>query len=130
MMSNYIAVDFDATLIDHRFPNMGPDVPLAVETLKVLSTKCSIILNTMRSGRELEDAVQWFKDKDIPLSGINSNPSQTAWTMSPKCYANIYIDDAAYGAPLIKPDGFERPCLDWRQVKEYVEGFFGIQFGE
>jgi hypothetical protein len=82
-----------------------------------------IILNTMRSGKELKEAVNWFKENDIPLHGVNGDPGQKKWTESPKVFANIYIDDAASGAPLkINPDLSNRPFIDWPAIEKY---FFG-----
>ena len=52
----------------------------------------------------------------IKLFGINTNPNQLSWTESPKAYADIYVDDAAFGCPLIRPEGFKRPCVDWETV--------------
>ena len=113
-----IAVDFDGTCVDHRFPEVGPDVPDAVQTLKALASRGDyLFLYTMRSGEYLEDAVQWFVEREIPLSGINSDPSQTKWTSSPKCYAELYIDDAAFGCPLFQPLGFKRKCVKWNDIR-------------
>jgi len=47
------------------------------------------------------------------------NPTQDRWTDSPKCYANIFIDDAALGCPLIETDG--RSVVDWLKVAEYFD---------
>lgn len=117
----YIAVDFDGTCVDHRYPEIGPEAPGAVDTLRKLNnTKHKLILWTMRSGKELQEAVDWFKKNNIVLFGIQNNPTQSTWTSSPKCFANIYIDDAALGAPLITIPGFARPCVDWSKVKEYM----------
>jgi len=52
----------------------------------------------------------------VPLVGINGNPEQGSWTISPKAYAHIYIDDAALGCPLIKPYQ-SRPYVDWKAVE-------------
>jgi len=90
----------------------------------------SLILYTMRcdganaDGRDdyskpLSDAVNWFKKNDIPLYGIQSNPTQREWTTSPKCYAQLYIDDAALGCPLIHGQ-HERPYVDWDKVNEML----------
>jgi hypothetical protein len=69
----------------------------------------------------LTDAVNWFKKWDIPLYGIQSDPQQKAWTSSPKCYAEIYIDDAALGAPLTyNPDMSDRPFIDWTLAKDLL----------
>lgn len=112
-----IAVDFDGTCVDHRYPDIGEDAPFATQTLKELAANGHLlILWTMRSGGFLGDASDWFKDRGIPLYGIQKNPTQAGWSSSPKCYANVYIDDAAFGAPMIHPEGFARPCIDWRRV--------------
>ena len=116
-MNKVIAVDFDGTVVDHCYPDTGPDVPYAVEVLKdLVSRGYKIILWTMRSGKELDDAVKWYKDRDISLYGININPDQISWTTSPKAYAQIYIDDAALGCPLYKFAGFNRVSVDWLKV--------------
>lgn len=104
-----IAVDFDGTCVDHRFPDVGPDVPHCVEVLRQLSKLGhKIFLYAMRCGRELEAAVEWFRERGIFLSGIQRDPGQSWWTASSKCYANLYIDDAAFGCPLVKPGGEQR----------------------
>ncbi len=113
-----IAVDFDGTCVDHRYPKVGEPAPGAVETLRNLAKDNKLILWTMRDAIELNDAVEWFKTWGIPLYGIQRNPEQDEWTHSPKCYAQIYIDDAAFGAPLIKPEGFHRKCIDWAKVRK------------
>lgn len=117
-----IAIDFDGTCVDHCYPVIGKNNPLAVETLKdLIKLGHKLILWTMRSDKELQDAVTWFKNNDIVLYGIQSNPEQYTWTTSKKCYAQLYIDDAAFGAPLIKFELFNRPCLDWSKVREYFK---------
>lgn len=116
-MFEIVAVDFDGTVVDHRYPDVGPTLPLAVEKLKEMTTSgIKIILWTMRSGKELEDAVNWYKQHDIPLFGINKNPQQRHWTSSPKAYAHLYIDDAAFGAPLMQQAHMHRPGIDWSKI--------------
>ena len=31
-----IAVDFDGTIVEHRYPRIGEEIPFAVDTLKLL----------------------------------------------------------------------------------------------
>ena len=118
----YICIDFDGTIVDHRFPEIGPPVPGAVEWMKEFQEAgAKLILFTMRSegGRNpsaLSWAVEYLKENDITLYGVNKNPTQVHWTSSPKAYGNIYIDDASFGCPLIQPEGFNRPCVDWEIV--------------
>ena len=112
-----IAVDFDGTVVEHVFPKVGREVPNAVAALRLLvENGHSLILWTMRSGKHLEDAVAWYSERKIPLFGINTNPTQASWTTSPKAYAQVYIDDAALGCPLIQPEGFARPCVCWTTI--------------
>jgi len=130
-----ILVDFDGTCVTHAFPNIGRDIG-AVPVLKdLVNAGHKLILFSMRSdvenvpspeidgmftGTYLTDAVQWFKDNDIPLYGINVNPTQHVWTKSPKAYGQLIIDDISLGTPLIWPEG-ERPYVDWDKVRIYLE---------
>ena len=115
----YICIDFDGTIVDHAFPEIGKPVPGAIEWIKKLQEKgAKIILFTMRSdgqqyGDVLTHAVDYLKQNGIELYGINRNPDQDSWTTSPKAYGQLYIDDAAVGCPMIHPIGFFLPCVDW-----------------
>ena len=123
----YICVDFDGTIVDHSFPAIGkPNVgALAwIRTWQDLGAK--IILFTMRSdgqhhGNVLSEAVNYLERHDIRLFGINHNPTQISWTTSPKAYGEIFVDDAAFGCPLVHPIGFNRPCADWSVIGPAIE---------
>jgi hypothetical protein len=123
----YICIDFDGTIVDHRYPYVGDPVPLALDWLeRFAELGAKLILFTMRSddeeGKEyLADAVQYLENNEIQLFGINHNPDQDSWTKSPKAYGKIYIDDSAFGCPLIHPPTFNRPCVDWKVVGPAVE---------
>ncbi|MEE4165157.1 MAG: hypothetical protein V2I35_04095, partial [Desulfocapsaceae bacterium] len=114
-------------IVDHRYPEIGRPVPEAIKWLKrIHNAGGKLILYTMRSdgvlmGKLLSDAVNYLQSEGIELFGINKNPTQDSWTSSPKAYGEIYIDDAAFGCPLIKPKGFARPCVDWKTVGPEVE---------
>jgi hydroxymethylpyrimidine pyrophosphatase-like HAD family hydrolase len=115
-----VAVDFDGTVVKHEYPKVGENCIGAVETLKrLVENKHDIILWTMRHGKELQDAIDWYKKHEIPLYGVNCNPSQSEWTKSPKAYAQLYIDDAALGCPLdYVMNG--RPFVDWFKIQEIL----------
>lgn len=115
-----IAIDFDGTCITHEYPYMGRDIGAWPVLVKLVDLGARLILNTMRSGDKLDEAVRWFAERGIPLFGVNNNPDQRAWTESPKVYANIYIDDAALGAPLISDPTGGRPYIDWKKVDEML----------
>ena len=117
-----IAIDFDCTVIESAYPFIGPSLPNCVETLKrwTKDYNVGLILHTMRSGKELDDAVKWFKDNDIPLFGISKHPTQERWTTSPKCHANFCIDDRNVGTNLIY-DTNGVPCVDWFWLENNFE---------
>lgn len=113
-----IAIDFDGTCVTHEYPKIGRDIG-AVPVLKELVAKGhQLALWTMRSGKYLQDAIDWFNQNKIPLAFANSNPEQKEWTDSPKFYAHLYIDDAALGAPLTGTG--ERPYYDWYAGRELL----------
>lgn len=109
-----IAVDFDGTCVYSEYPSLGKEIGAAPVLRTLVANGHKIILHTMRSGKTLADAQQWFEDNKIPLYGINENPTQKNWTYSSKAFADLYIDDRALGAPLIRTA--DRPYIDWRKV--------------
>jgi hypothetical protein len=114
-----IGVDFDGTVVTHEYPNVGKDVGAISVLKKIVEKGNKIIIFTMRSGKELEDAVKWYEDNEIPVYGINVNPTQHTWTASPKAYCEIYIDDAGIFTPLIhNPFYSSRPYVDWFKVEK------------
>ena len=57
-----IAVDFDGTIVEHRYPRIGEEIPFAVVTLKLLQQeKHRLILWSVREGALLDEAVEWCK---------------------------------------------------------------------
>jgi hypothetical protein len=133
-----ISVDFDGTCVTNEFPKIGKDIG-AIPVLKdLVKSGHKLILFTMRSdivnpisedkeihlesGDYLTDAVNWFKENEIPLYGTQTNPTQHNWTKSPKAYAQVYIDDAALGCPLIyNPLISKRPFVNWDEIRKYFE---------
>ena len=113
----YIAVDFDGTCVTHDYPRIGKEIGATKVLKRLVEAGHKLILNTMRSGKELQDAIHWFNKNEIELYGVNENPTQKRWTTSPKVYAHMYIDDAAFGCPLRNvPDFSDRPFVDWDSI--------------
>lgn len=108
----YIAIDFDGTIVKHAYPGIGEPIKSIPWILKFKEAGAKVFLWTMRSDKELKEAVQYCKDNGLEFDGINTNPTQKTWTNSPKCYAHLYIDDAAFGCPLIYPE-IGRPYVNW-----------------
>ena len=132
-----IGIDFDGTCVTHEFPLIGNDIGAVPVLKELVSNGHELILFTMRSdkrdvltdnyfihsksGMYLTDAINWFKDNDIPLYGIQTNPTQKSWTESPKAYCELYIDDAGIGCPLkIDLSLSKRPFLDWVEVRKIL----------
>lgn len=124
-----ISLDFDGTVVTHEYPRVGQDIGAVPVLKELVENGHQLILNTMRSGHELGDAIDWFKENGIELYGVGYNPTQAKWTSSPKCYAELYIDDTGLGAPLSimktkNGDGDEvpygRPFINWSVVEDYL----------
>lgn len=122
-----IAIDFDGTIVQHRFPRIGPPVPGAIDWLKRFQLEgAKLILWTIRChdgsmGDVLSDAVNYCHARGVNFWGVNKNPTQTEtrWSTSQKVYAHAYIDDCAAGTPLIRPaNGL--PYVDWSIVGPHV----------
>jgi hypothetical protein len=110
-----IAIDFDGTCVKHAYPKIGEDIGAVPVLKEMVKNGHQLVLNTMRSGRLLDEAVQWFENNGIKLSDANHTPGQETWTESPKVYAQLYIDDAALGCPTVMDDS-GRVYVDWRIV--------------
>ena len=131
-LSMNVLVDFDGTCTTHDFPNIGKDIGAVPVLKKLVENGHKLILFTMRSHRPflsftgksrdtLDEAVNWFKENDIPLHGINTNPNQKDWTDSPKAYGQLLIDDIGLGCPLhydIKLSN--RMFVDWQEVEKLL----------
>ena len=92
------AVDFDGTLCENKFPEIGlPNLPL-IEFLKAEQDKGNtIILYTMREDELLDDALDWLmSEHDFYPDEVNDNAKEMkeAFGNNPrKVFANVYIDD-------------------------------------
>ena len=96
-----IAVDFDGTIVEHKYPAIGKTKLFAFETLKQLQKQGhQLILWTYRTGKELENAVNFCKENELKFYAVNKNYPEEQFeeqTISRKIYADIYIDDRNIG---------------------------------
>ena len=92
-----IAVDFDGTIVEHKYPAIGRPLLFAFETLKKLQEQQhQLILWTYRSGKELDDAVEFCRKNGIEFYAVNKNYPEEVFeeeTVSRKIMADYYIDD-------------------------------------
>jgi hypothetical protein len=113
-----IAVDFDGTIVEHRYPEIGKEIPFAVTTLKELQKDGhKLILWSVREGALLEEAVKWCEERGLYFLAVNKNldecdddtaPSRNA-SYSRKLKAHVFIDDRNVGG-----------LLDWGVIYELI----------
>ncbi len=96
-----IAVDFDGTIVEHRYPEIGREKLFAFETLKALiKDGHQLILWTIRTGKELDEAVEYCRNNGVEFYAINKNYPEEDYeegVSSRKVLADIYIDDRNIG---------------------------------
>ncbi|HZL08482.1 MAG TPA: hydrolase [Prolixibacteraceae bacterium] len=95
-----IAIDFDGTIVEHRYPFIGKIRPFAFETLEALQVKGHrLILWSHRAGKKLDEAVKFCSAHGIEFYAVNKNYPEEVWNEddSRKILADIYIDDRNLG---------------------------------
>ncbi|MBE6307886.1 MAG: hypothetical protein E7087_01080 [Bacteroidales bacterium] len=96
-----IAVDFDGTIVEHCYPEIGKEIPFATTTLKMLiADRHQLILWTVRRGELLQAAVDWCKERGVEFYAVNKNfPEEVV--ENDGCYnkvnAELFIDDRNLG---------------------------------
>ena len=139
-----IAVDFDGTIVEHRYPHIGKELPFAIASLKRLQEEGHrLILWTAREGKLLQDAIDFCENRGLEFFAINSNyPGEEvdeAGIRARKLHADLFIDDRAVGG---LPDWgaiyqVVHNRWTWRQYYEYLgtlppekKGFLKRIFGK
>lgn len=97
-----IAVDFDGTIVEHRYPSIGAELPFATETLKKLTQEGHrLILWTVREGRLLDEAVEFCRERGLEFYAVNRDyPEEEKERnnhFSRKLKADLWIDDRNLG---------------------------------
>ena len=95
-----IAVDFDGTIVEHKYPEIGKEKPFAIQTLRMLQREGNrVILFTSREGELLDDAIAFCHDRGLDFYAVNSNqpPDALFPRQTSKVIADVYIDDRNLG---------------------------------
>lgn len=96
-----IAVDFDGTIVTHEYPRIGKDIPFAIETLLKIQKdfQACLILWTVREGKELNEAVEYCRNRGLEFYAVNNNyPEEKETDKQPrKLKADLFIDDRNLG---------------------------------
>jgi len=96
-----IAVDFDGTIVEHRYPKIGKEIPYAIDTLKELAEENhKIILWTAREGHLLDEAVEFCRERGLEFYAVNADYPDANWenyrqTRKPR--VDMFIDDRNLG---------------------------------
>ncbi len=109
-----IAVDFDGTIVEHRYPGIGRELPFAIETLKKLcSERHKLILWSVREGRLLDEAVEFCRERGLEFYAVNRDYPEEEESQnnhySRKLKADLFIDDRNLGG-----------LPDWGTIYEMV----------
>ena len=97
-----IAVDFDGTIVEHRYPEIGQEIPFAIDTLKMLiADRHQVILWTVRENELLDDAVEWCRKRGVEFYAVNKDYPEERKEynnhFSRKIKAEVWIDDRNVG---------------------------------
>ncbi len=97
-----IAVDFDGTIVEHRYPAIGKELPFAIEVLKKLQEeRHKLILWSVREGKLLDDALEFCRERGVEFYAVNRDyPEESEDAnrhFSRKLKADIFIDDRNLG---------------------------------
>lgn len=94
-----IAVDFDGTIVEHKYPYIGSPIPFALDTLKQLQNENhTLILWTLREGELLEEAIQYCAKNGLFFYAHNANFPEEDRNIAPrKLKADLFIDDRNFG---------------------------------
>jgi len=98
-----IAVDFDGTIVDNKYPEIGKPKLFAIETLKKLQEEGhQLILWTYRHGTRLKEAIDFCEAQGIIFYAVNKSYPEEEFddSISRKILADIFIDDRNIGGLL------------------------------
>jgi predicted mannosyl-3-phosphoglycerate phosphatase (HAD superfamily) len=118
IMYPYIAIDFDGTIVEEMFPEIGDIKPHAVRVIKrIKESGRRIAIWTSRDESFYERVKDCLKVNGIPYDAFNEpfpEMKKQYKADSPKIYASLYIDDRAYG--------IKERNIDWLEVERYIFG--------
>ncbi|MBR3473286.1 MAG: hypothetical protein IKH22_12005 [Prevotella sp.] len=97
-----IAVDFDGTIVEHKYPQIGRELPFATETLRqLIEDRHQLILWTVREGDLLQEAIDWCHERGVDFYAVNNDyPEETPEKnnhFSRKLKVDYFIDDRNIG---------------------------------
>jgi hydroxymethylpyrimidine pyrophosphatase-like HAD family hydrolase len=125
-----IAVDFDGTIVENAYPDIGKPIIFAFETLRKLQEDGHrLILWTYRYGRKLDEAVAFCKKNGIEFYAVNNSFPEEEYdnTKSRKIHADIFIDDRNFGGAVGWGEIYQRLTHEEPpKIKKQKKGLFGL----
>ncbi len=125
-----IAVDFDGTIVEDAYPQIGKPKMFAFETLKKLQEKGHrLILWTYRSGKTLDEAVAFCKKNGIEFYAVNKSFPEEEFDekYSRKINADIFIDDRNIGGLVGWGEIYQQLIReDKPEIKKSKRNWFGF----
>lgn len=93
-----IAVDFDGTIVEHKYPKIGRPIPFAIETLLQLQKEGHIlILWTVREDELLQEAIDYCANRGLVFYANNANYPDETSRKPRKLTVDMFIDDRNLG---------------------------------
>ncbi|AUS04439.1 BT0820 family HAD-type phosphatase [Pseudotamlana carrageenivorans] len=124
-----IAVDFDGTIVEDAYPNIGKPMIFAFETLKKLQEDGHrLILWTYRCGSKLDDAVKFCEENGITFYAVNNSFPEEEYdnSVSRKINADLFIDDRNVGGFLGWGEIYQKLTNTEPPIPEKKKGFLGL----
>lgn len=117
-MSAIIAIDFDGTIVEDRYPEIGELKHNSKEVInKLYGEGYTIIIWTCRTYLKMLEAVEFLVKNGIKYHQINENCPKNVHKYGGsnprKISANIYIDDLQL-----------EPLPDWNEIYEIIHQRF------
>lgn len=95
MQKPVLAIDFDGTICDHRFPECGPLKEGVVAAIQKISERFEIIIWSCRANGNLNTDDRYIKDMIEYLNRHNIPYDRIDMGNEGKVIADLYIDDKA-----------------------------------
>jgi hypothetical protein len=97
MNTRIIAVDFDGTLCESKWPDIGaPNLGLIYHLMRLRHCGAKLILWTCRRGDRLAEAVVWCAKHGLEFDAVNENLQEVIDELggdTRKIFAHEYVDD-------------------------------------
>jgi len=124
-----IAIDFDGTIVENAYPDIGKEMLFAFDTMKKMQSEGHrLILWTYRKGRRLQESIDFCKKRGIEFYAVNSSYPEEEFDgkISRKIHADLFIDDRNIGGFLGWTEVYKSVFNYEPELPKRKGGFFSI----